>query len=108
MGGTGDDEQLLVLGVGVGLADEVIAFGFALNHIVVSSLAKVARMGLGAMHHEDGRANLVDVVEEAGVGIGLGADGAPAVVAVAAALVVAARSFSTRTFCECVNECVNV
>ena len=42
------------------------------------------------MHHEDGRADFVDVIEEAAVGIGLRTDRAPAVVRVTAALVVAA------------------
>ena len=31
------------------------------------------------MHHEDGRADFVDVVEETAVGVGLRADDAPAV-----------------------------
>ena len=42
MVGAGDDEQLLVLGVGIGLANELIALGLALYHIVIGSLAKIA------------------------------------------------------------------
>ena len=58
---------------------------------MIGGLAEVARMGLLAMHYQNGGANLIDVVEEAGVGVGLCADGAPAVVGVAAAGVIAAR-----------------
>ena len=36
------DEQLLVLGVGIWLANKLITIGFAIHHIVISSLAKVA------------------------------------------------------------------
>ena len=38
----GDDEQLLVLRIGVGLANKLIPLGLAIYHIVVGSLAKVA------------------------------------------------------------------
>ena len=48
-------------------------------------------MGVSTVHHEDGRADFVDVVEETAVGVGLRADDAPAVVRVAGALVIAAR-----------------
>ncbi len=75
VGGTGDDKQLLIVGIGIGFADEVVAFGLSVYHVVEGGLAKVARVGLGAVHHKYGRANLVDVVEEAGIGVGLGADG---------------------------------
>ena len=85
-----DDQQLLVLRVGIGLAHDVVALGLALHHVVIGSLAEVARVGLLAVHHQYGRAYLVDVVEEAGVGKGLCADDAPSVVRVAAALVIAA------------------
>ena len=54
MRGSRDDEQLLVLRDGVGLADEVVALGFALDHVMIGSLAHIARVGLFAVHHEDG------------------------------------------------------
>ena len=86
----GDDEQLLVLGVGIGFAYKLVTFGMSVNHVVIGRLAEVARVSICAMHHEDGRTYLVDVVEETAVGVGLSADDAPSVVRVAAALVVAA------------------
>ncbi len=91
MRGSGDDEQLLVLWVWVGGANELIALSTALHHILIGSLAKITRVGFLTMHHEDGRTNLIDVVEEAGVGVGLSADDAPTVVRVARAGMIAAR-----------------
>ena len=40
--GIGYDEQLLVLGIGVGLANKLISLGLSVHHIVIGSLAKVA------------------------------------------------------------------
>lgn len=57
-----DDEELLVGGVGVGFADDVIALGTAIHHVVVGSFAEVAAVGLLAVHDEDGGAYLVDIV----------------------------------------------
>ena len=54
-----------------------------LYHIVIGRLAKVARMGISTMHHENSRADFVDVVKETTVGVGLRTDDAPAVVRVA-------------------------
>ena len=62
MRGAGDDEQLLVLGIGIGLAYHVVSLSLAFHHILIGSLTEVARMGFLAVHHEDGRAYLVDVV----------------------------------------------
>ena len=90
VGGAGNDEQLLVLRLRIGFAHDVIALGLAFQHIFIGCLTKIARVGLLTVHHEDGRANLVDVVEEAGVRKGLCTDDAPPVVGVAATLVVAA------------------
>ena len=49
VGGTWDDEQLLVLRVGIGLANEVVAFCLALHHVFVSGLAEVAGVGFRTM-----------------------------------------------------------
>ena len=45
----------------------------------MGGFAEVAAVGLLAVHHEDGGAYLVDIVEETAVGVGLCADDAPAV-----------------------------
>ena len=42
MRGSWNDEQLLVLRHGIGLADKIIPFSLALHHVVIGSLAKVA------------------------------------------------------------------
>ena len=42
MGGSRDDEQLLVGRIGIGLANHVVALGLAIHHIVIGSLAEVA------------------------------------------------------------------
>ena len=83
MRGIGDDEQLLVLGVRVGIAYELVPLSLAIHHRVLGSLTKIARLGIGNLHHENGRAYFVDVIEEAAVSVCLCTDNAPAVVRVA-------------------------
>ena len=83
MRGIGDDEQLFVLWHGIGLADKVIALSLSLHHILIGSFAEVARMGFLSVHNHHSRTNLVDVVEEAGIGVAYSTYGAPAVVAIA-------------------------
>ena len=36
------DEQLLVLGIGIWLTNKLVTLSFAIHHIVISSLTKVA------------------------------------------------------------------
>ena len=54
MGGSADDEQLLVLRIGIGLAHDVISLGLAFHHILIGSLAEVAGMCFLAVHDEYG------------------------------------------------------
>ena len=42
MAGTGDDEQLFVLWIGIGLAHDIISLGLAFHHILIGSLSEVA------------------------------------------------------------------
>ena len=84
-----DNKQFFVPGIRVRFAHDMITLGLALHHILIGSFAKITGMGFFAMHDENGRTNLIDVVEETGIGICLCADGTPAVVRVAAAFVVA-------------------
>ena len=62
MSGIGDDEQLLVFWIGIWFANKLVALSLAIHHIVIGSLTKVTRVGICTMHHENSRANLVDVV----------------------------------------------
>ena len=80
MRGSRDDEQLLVGRIRIGLANHVVALSLAFHHVFVGSLTKVARVSLLSMHHEDGRADLVDVIEETAIGVSLCTDGTPTVV----------------------------
>lgn len=53
----------------------LLFLGLALHHVVIGSFTEVAGVGLLAVHDEDGRADLVDVVEESAVAEGLCAVG---------------------------------
>ena len=68
MGGTGDDEQLLVVGIGIWFADEVVEVGYMLLklvgtiHIIIVGI--VADNDTRVLHH------ILDEVEAWNVGIG--------------------------------------
>ena len=87
MGGTRDDEQLLILRNGIGFDARC---RLALHHIFISILTEVARMGFLSVHHKNGRANLVGVVKETGIGVCLSTYYTPSVVRVTAAFMIAA------------------
>ena len=93
MRGIGDDEQLLILWIGIWLTDHVISFSLSIYHIVIGSFTKVARVCLLTMHHEYGGTNLVDVIEETTIRECLRADDTPTIGGVTAALVIATLGF---------------
>ena len=81
MAGIGYDEKFLVLRHWIRLADCIISSGLTLYHILVSSLAEVTGMGFLSVHDEHRRTYLVDIMEEARIGICLTTEGVPAIVA---------------------------
>ena len=83
MAGVRDDEQHLVLRYRIGLAHCIISGGLALYHVLISRLTEITGMSFLAVHDEYRRTYLVDIIEEARVGIRLTTKGVPTIVAVA-------------------------
>ena len=94
MRGIGDDEQLFVLGTGIRSYHGLVALCLAVHHVMIRCFAEITAVGVRAVHDQNGRTDLVDVVQETAVGISLRADDTPTVIRVTAA----PSSLHVRTF----------
>ena len=73
-------DEILAVGIGVRLANELVALGLTIHHIMIGSFAEVAGMSFLTMHHEDGRTNLINIIEETSIRVSLDTYGTPTII----------------------------
>ncbi len=84
-----NDKQLFVLRTRIRSDHGFVAVCFAVHHVMVHRFAEITAVGVLAVHDQNRRTDLVDIIQETAVGISLRADDTPTVIRVTATRMVA-------------------